>query len=238
MTTTNTSDDRHNGNASKGLAKGIELVQIVADALVTEMSLADLSRAAGMPKPTVHRLATALVDFGLLALSETGAYRLGVRTLTWGTTFLERVDLRDIAKPHLVALAKLSSESVHLGIRERTRVVYIDKIESGQLVRMASRVGSVSPMYCTGIGKIFLAHGDDLVEDVYAENPEQRTEKTITNIDDMRREIEKIRAQGFSVDDVENELGIRCTAAPILNHLGECVAGISIAGPAFRMTVE
>lgn len=237
MASTQTAERSTSGQSSKVLSKGLALIEAIVSDPIGEISLAQLARATDMPKPTVHRLLGVLVDHGLVIQSEAEGYRLGVQSLVWGTRFLERIDLRREAAPVLQRLVEQSGESVHLGLRDRTQVIYIEKYESPQPVRMFSRVGASSPLYSTGIGKAILAYADaQVVDAVVATGLLRRTPNTITSESGLRRELERVRQQGYAVDNIENEEGIRCIAAPVMNHKGECIAGISVAGPSFRMT--
>jgi DNA-binding IclR family transcriptional regulator len=104
---------------------------------------------------------------------------------------------------------------------------------------MYSRVGATNPATTTSLGKAILAFSpEDVLESVYALGIPQRTAATVTDVAEARERLVEIRRQGFAVDDVENEEGIRCVAAPILDHQAQPVAGISISGPEHRVTRE
>jgi DNA-binding IclR family transcriptional regulator len=118
-------------------------------------------------------------------------------------------------------------------------VVYIDKVESAQPVRMHSRIGSRQPAHCTAVGKVFLAHAaEEIVEKVIASGLPSRTDRTITSPQRLRTELGTVRLQGYAVDDIENEPDIRCVAAPVFDHGGTVVTAVSVSGPASRVTRE
>lgn len=223
--------------SSKTLLKAVALL----DALAKQpgLSLADLSRLTELPKPTAHRVLAALVEERLVRVDSDGAYRLGVQCFVLGTAFLEGLDLRTEARGPLEDLVGRCDETCHLGVLDGQRIVYLEKVESGHAVRMHSRIGSTNPAHSTGLGKAILAHCDEAVVDaVVAAGLRRRTPQTITDPDRLRDELARIRRRGYAVDDAENEDGIRCVAAPVLDHKREVVAGISVAGPTYRLSRE
>jgi DNA-binding IclR family transcriptional regulator len=119
-------------------------------------------------------------------------------------------------------------------------VVYIDKIESSQTIRMYSRIGSRAPMYCTGVGKILLSGMTPEARDTIISNMTfiPKTPSTITSKEELLEEIERVKSQGYALDDAENEEILRCIAAPIFDHKGKIIASFSISGPRNRITME
>ncbi|MGH3004753.1 MAG: IclR family transcriptional regulator [Gaiellaceae bacterium] len=204
------------------------------------LTLAECSAILGYSKPTTHRILRTLTRRDFLRVDkERGLYSLGITNLRLGMAFLERLDLRREALPVLRRLAAGTGETVHLGTLSGTEVVYIEKVESPQAVRMFSRVGDTMPAYSTGIGKAVLAFlPEDELDDHLPARLVPRTERTIVDRDDLREELRRIRARGYSTDDVENEEGIRCVGAPVFDHSGRVAAGVSVAGPAQRVTPE
>ena len=132
-----------------------------------------------------------------------------------------------------------TGETCHLGIKDADRVVYIEKVESPQAVRLRSGIGFTAPLYSTALGKVMLAYGDEAdVERLVGQNLQKRTPNTIVDAEGIRAEVEKVRELGFATDDVENEEGIRCVAAPIFDHGKEVIASISLSGPEHRIPLE
>jgi IclR family acetate operon transcriptional repressor len=135
-------------------------------------------------------------------------------------------------------LTKATRETCHLGILQFPWVVYLEKVESPLAVRMHSEVGAMNPLYCTGLGKALLAFSSaDLIDSICAGEFKARTTQTITTAAGLREDLKRIRERGYSIDDVENEEGIRCVGAPIFDHDGNPIAAISLAGPANRITL-
>lgn len=168
---------------------------------------------------------------------ETGEYQLGPQTARLGQIYLEHFDVHDVAGPILYDLVQESQETAHLGVRDGTDVVYVDKHESPLSVRTVARVGSRQPLYSTSMGKVLLAYAsDDVVEAAVREGLTRRTATTITEPDALIAELERVRECGYAIDDEENELEIRCVGAPVFDHRARVVAAISLSGPATRMS--
>ena len=225
---------------SKTLERALTVLLEVGDSGDRGLTLSECSSVLGYSKATTHRILRTLERRGFLRFDESrGTFMLGVTNLRLGIDFLERIDLRREALPVLRRLAERVGETVHLGRLSGTDVVYIEKVESSQAVRMYSRVGDTMPAYSTGIGKAILAFLDE--PQLQRHLPDQlvaRTSQTIVDGDALRRELAATRGRGYSVDDVENEEGIRCAGAPIFDHSGAVQAGISVAGPASRVSLE
>ena len=204
------------------------------------VSLKDVAAGLELNKSTALRLFEPLVDFGLITQDdETGRFRLGSRVVSLGQSFLSKVDLRAVAHPALRGLMTDTGETVHLTIYDHPDVVYVDKVESPNVVHMRSEIGKRMPAYSTATGKAFLAHlPAEQVADAIARGLPRRTANTITTEEGLRAALREVRERGWAVDDVENEDGVRCVGAPILDHLGTVVAALSVSGPAMRVTED
>jgi DNA-binding IclR family transcriptional regulator len=223
--------------AAKALVKGLAVLDLLT-LRPGGLRLSQIIEHSGVPKGTALRLLEALTSAGAVAEDDHGIYRLGPRCITWGSAFLESVDLRRLARDVLARLADLTGETCHLGILDGLQVLYIDKIDGKHAIRMFSRIGSSNPLYCAGLGKAMLAFLPEPDVARVAAGLEPRTENTITDPEALRRELAAIRQRGYAIDDVENEEGVRCAGAPIFDHESHVVASISVAGPAYRMTRE
>lgn len=216
------------------------LVALADNASPRGTSLAELSSKVGYHKTTAYRLLATLQRNGFVQQDpDTDRYRLGLKLLELSTILLDNLELRREASPLLCELMTKTNETIHLAVLEQAEVVYIDKVESLNPVRMFSRIGRRMPAHCTGMGKAILAYmPDPYVAMVIAKGLPQRTSNTITSPDEFRRELGRIRERGYSIDNVENEDGIACTAAPVFDHTGQPIAAISVAGPSMRVTPE
>jgi IclR family acetate operon transcriptional repressor len=240
METTARPDAATSGGPPTGETKALVKAVATLDALLAEpdgRSLADLARETGLSRATTHRLLAGLADAQLVRALGDGRYALGPRCLVLGAGFLAGVDLRREALPMLHELAEATGETVHLGVLSDTQVVYIEKVDSRHAVRLHSRVGAAQPAITTGLGRALLAHADPpLVAAALAAGVEARTPNTVTDADALRALLATVRRDGVALDDVENEPGIRCVAAPVLDHLGRAAAAISVTGPEQRIT--
>ena len=140
------------------------------------------------------------------------------------------------AKMRMTGSSPEFARPIHLAMPVGTEVVYIAKIESRHAYGMLSHIGTRLPMYCTALGKSILAFSDpSLLQEVLARPPKSHTPHTITSADALEAELSLVRSRGFAIDDEENEVGIRCVGAPIIDYANKAIAAISISGPRERM---
>lgn len=231
-------DSSQPSGSAKALVKGLRLVGLIADN-PGGLRLAEITDRGDVAKGTAIRLLETLVDAELLRVDAAGVYRLGPTCAIWGSTFLGNLQLREQAGDLLDRLTERTGETCHLGLPDGVRVLYVARAESPHSIRMVSRTGSTNPLYSTGLGKAILAWSDPATVDaVIAAGLEPHTPTTITDPDELRREIGRIRRRGYSIDNVENEDGVRCVGAPVFDHEARVAGGLSVAGPTTRMTAE
>lgn len=228
--------------AASGSVQSVERTLDILEALSGApfgLLLTELATATGLHVSTAHRLVNVLVERGYATKeSGSGKYRLTLRTFAIGSRVSGVWDLLSAARPYLERLASLSQEAVHLVERDGNSVVYLYKAEPfQQLVRMGSHTGLRNPMYCTGVGKSILAQLPwEEVERIWkSESITAFSAKTITNLEQLRQELDLTRSRGYAVDDEEHEAGVRCIAVAIRNWAGEPVAAVSISAPAARL---
>lgn len=239
--------DRH-GSRSRKPRRGIEAVQAVEraaqilDALAhNDAGVSEISKVTGLHKATAYRLLCTLRNLGFVELRpDSNRYRLGIRILELAGRVLARLNLRDVARPYLAKLRDQTKLTVHMGILDGVDIVYVDKLDSPSNLRMASFVGARNPAHTTGLGKAILAAlpSEELDELLSKIRFVKKTKNAITSPDVLRRELASTRARGYSIDNVENEDGIRCVGAPVFNHTGSVVAAISVSGPIFSITLD
>lgn len=200
-----------------------------------------LSEHVSLTKSTTHRMLATLASMNYVVKDEkTDKYKLGLQILFLSRNLLNNSNIVNTAKHYLEKLSQEVNETVHLCIEDHGEVIYIDKIESNQTIRMFSRVGSRAPMYCTGVGKVLLSGMDqDSFEEIISKIEFiPKTPTTITSKEAFREEIEKVKNQGYALDNSENETVLRCIAYPIYDHKGKIIASFSISGPTNRVTME
>ncbi|MEH7081709.1 IclR family transcriptional regulator [Neobacillus drentensis] len=200
-----------------------------------------LAEQVGLTKGTLHRLLSTLSNMNYVVKDEeTDKYKLGLQVLFLSRNLLNQSNIVTIAKPFLEKLVQEVNETVHLCIEDRGEVIYIDKIESNQTIRMYSRIGSRAPMYRTAVGKILLSDmSPDKFEDIVSNITFiPKTPTTITSKEELIKEIEMVKLQAYALDNAENEEVLRCIASPIYDHKGKIVASFSISGPNNRVTMD
>lgn len=204
------------------------------------LSLAELAQRTGIPRATAFRLLSTLEESGFLQKVH-GAYQLGIKCFVLGNIVAGGLDLRETARPHLVALRDATGETVQIAILDHWQVVYLERMLSPQPVGfMRSRAGAILPAYCTGLGKTLLAHRPEAEVQAWAARQKfpALTPATITSAKRLMKELSEIRERGYGLDLEEREKGVCCVAAPVYNHTGEVVAAISAAAPRPRMPRE
>ncbi len=202
-----------------------------------ELSLAEITKRTGMPKPTVRRLMRELVAAGLLEESDYGV-RLGLRLLELGSMVQQHSRLRTVALPYMRELGAATRQTVHLGILDDLEVLYLEKLSGDASPAMPSRVGGRMPAYCTGLGKAMLAQSSQHEVASALRRPMTRlTPRTQTQPGHLLREFDRVRARGAAFDQEESVQGVVCCAAPIVDANGTLVGGLSLTGWSVRLNV-
>jgi len=240
MKTAQDSPDPATAYTVKSLVKALSILQVLADE-EPPYTLTQLSRRLHLHVSTMHRLLVNLVRQGFVEEDPVvGGYQLSYRVLRMGLRVLDRLDFRRVAQPLLRELNQRTKETVHLAILQETRAISIEKFDSPQPVGLDARLGGIMPLHCTGVGKTWLAYkGEELLSKI-VESPgfPRMTARTITGLPQLRKELERILEQGYTVDQEEAVEGLSCVAGPVFNHNGQIVAAFSVAGPATRLTAD
>lgn len=202
------------------------------------LGVSELARRLGLGKSTVHRLLSTLAAEGLIEQDPTtGGYRLGLVVFELGEAVRVHLDLHSAAGPVLASLREQTRESSQIGVLDGHEVVYVDRLESSQSLRLFTETGRRVPVHCTSSGKVLLAH---LPPAVLAETVESLvltplTPHTITERDALLAELAKVRRRGWAEAVNEREIGVASVAAPVRNDRGVVVAAISIGAPTVRL---
>ncbi|CAN7696058.1 HTH-type transcriptional regulator BhcR [Pararhizobium sp. LjRoot238] len=218
------------------LDRSLKLLDLVASA--DGAALTELADQSGMAPSTVHRLLTALAGHGMVTRdAETGAWTIGLKAFEIGNAFLRFRKLGTISRPFLKQLMERSGETANIGIEDGGDVVFISQVESHAPMRAFFRPGRRGPIHASGIGKAILSTWPDAeIERLLSTRSLPRfTENTRDTLSKLLADLEVTRTRGWSIDDEEHTLGMRCLAAPIFNEYGEAIAGISVSGPAVRL---
>jgi DNA-binding IclR family transcriptional regulator len=196
------------------------------------LTVSQLTRNLGFPKSSVHALLLTFERHGYLNRDDTsGRYRLGLRICDLANVALERIKLREQAAPLLSRLRDSTGLTAHMAILERDEVVLIEKIESPRL-RVNSWIGKRMDLHCTALGKALIAHlPDEQVAALLKSHGMLRhNDNTIVSMRRLKEELDLVRRRGYSVDDEEEEINVRCIGVPILNSQQQVLAAISITG--------
>ena len=205
---------------------------------VDEIGVTDLSKRLRLHKNNVFRLLATLESHNFVEQNKfTENYRLGLKNLELGQTVIKQMGLVHRSRPTLEALVRECNETCYVAVLRYNHVMYLDAVESGHPVRIASRVGTRLPVHCTAAGKAILAHAADMGWQGAGSCGElhRYTPKTITDCDEFRNELERTAARGYAVEDEELNLDVRGIAAPIRDYSGAVVGAIGISGLAMRM---
>lgn len=201
-----------------------------------DLGVVQLADRLGLTLSTAHRIARALVVEGYLAQDEgRERYRLGPQSLLLGQAAQKAMGI-PVARPVMQRLADSTHESINLGLLDGDHAVVIQRIESSQPLRFSMEVGTRIELHATSMGKALLAFNDDLrgYVDSLDDNLAQLTSKTHRTKASLRTDLEQIRSRGWSTDDEESMVGVRCVAAPVLDS-GQARAAVAVQAPAVRM---
>ena len=201
------------------------------------LGISELAKRLNVAKSTVHRLAGALLDEGLLQQDpETGRYGLGVGLFSLGSLVRSRLDVTIESKHILNLLREKSQENVRLAVLERQSVVFLHDFESPQTLRLRSATGQLKPAFCTAEGLCLLAGLRAPELEKFLQYPrEARAPNTITDKDEFLQAVRQVKRRGYAFEDENCDEGTRCVAAPIYNAEGRLVAALGVAGPRIRI---
>ena len=221
---------------TQAVLRAVRLLKAFTPARPTR-ALAELSREVGLNRSTAYRLLTALESEGLLERDgETDGWRLGPAVLTLGSTALGSTDLREAARPELVALARATRETATLEVRAGDAVVVLDEAMGPHVVGSTPSVGERWPLHATSTGKAILAHLPEAdLDEVLEHRLAAVTPRTITDPAALRRELARIRERGYTTAVEELETGYVAVGAPVWGTSGRLLGAVSVGGPKTRL---
>ena len=202
-----------------------------------EWGVSEAARSLGMAKSTTHMMMNSLADQGLLYRTERKRYRLGWRLFELSQTLLDTIEWRVEARRVMEGLVATQRETTHLAVLDDVQVVYLEKLQPVPAVKItASRIGARLPAHCSGVGKVLLASCEwEWVARAFEhQGLAALTPNTITSLDELEIELDRVRDRGYAFDEEEVSIGLCCAAAPIFDCNGEVLAAISLSVPAFR----
>lgn len=200
-------------------------------------TLPRIAESLQLHKSTAHRLLMILEAERYVERTASGEYQIGSRMIELGLGALSKLDLYDVAGPHLRALVQETGETAHLAVLRDREVVSLLNVDGRQTLRTPGSVGARRPVYCTATGKAIVAALSpveiaSILKDCKFES---YTPRTITSATRLQTELRKTLQRGYSVDNEEWETGLRCIGAAVRDASGAPVAAISISGPVFRI---
>lgn len=201
------------------------------------LNIKEIATALDIPQSSTFHLVKTLYERGYLSLTDLKKYKLGPKLIQLGTRSMEAMDLYRDARIPLERLAELVKETVFMAILSGNDMVYVAKVNTNRSIRTSAQIGSRKPMYCTGLGKVMLAYlPKNRRDEILSQTPlDSITEHTITDRQELEECLAQYRAQGYAIDNEENEEGLYCIAAPVFDAVGEVIAAVSVAGPKDRM---
>lgn len=219
----------------KALLTMDEIVGALDD--VGTAGVTEVAERIDRPQSVVHDYLSTLAQLGYVVRTD-GKYELGLHYLELGGRARDRIPLYRIARPEVQKLAEeSSSESVTLCVEENGMCVVLDAVQSTESIKYVWGPGTYFHMHSSGAGKAMLAHyPDERVEEILdAHGLPARTEATITDRDELSRELEGVRERGVSFEREEYKTGMQTIASPILDDTGQVLGGLSVSGPAHRL---
>jgi IclR family KDG regulon transcriptional repressor len=208
---------------------------------VDELGVTELSKRLKLHKNNVFRLLATLESRNYIEQNKvTENYRLGLKTLELGQTFIKQMGLLRQSRPVLESLVKECNETTYVAILKECHIVYLDVVETDLTVRVVPRVGARLPAYCTAAGKVQMAYMTDEELEHYLPTKEMKrfTPKTVIDREELKRNLKQIAEQGYAIDDEEMDVGVKCVGAPIRDYTRRIIGAVSISGPSMRFTDE
>lgn len=225
----------------ESIKKSFQILEILSNN-ESPCGVTELANIMKLDKSTVFRILRTMKSKGYIEqLRDTKKYVVGIGILELSNKLIQKMEIVTIAKPMLKKLSQLSGESSHLAVLRRGKVIYIDRTISSEAVSIHTNIGDHEPVHCTGVGKAILAFlpSEEIqnnLNEIKAKSLEKFTDKTITSLSELEKELKKTREVGFAFDDEELYKGVRCLAAPIKNYKNEVIASLGISGPINRIT--
>jgi IclR family pca regulon transcriptional regulator len=223
----------------QSLDRGITVL-LAFDAEHPEPSLAELAQLTGFSRPAVRRFLITLERMGYVRSNGAGRWSLTPRVLSIGQHYTETHALIELAQPHLLSLAERTSESASLATLDGDEVVYVARVPVRRIMSINVSVGTRVPAHATSMGRVLLAWAPPVVVDEVLTGRPLRavTPNTLTDLDDVRAELSRVRAQGWSIVSEELEIGLLSASAPVRDRSGEVVAALASSTSVGRSDAE
>lgn len=230
--------ESHDGSAVLSAGKALAIVEVLLQA-PAPLSAREIGERSGINRSTAHRLLNTLMLHGWVERHGSGGYRLSVRFLALAHVSSQVRGLFEEIRPALAPLSELSRETVHVGVLDGFDIVHVDKIESLERVGVSSRIGARGVAHRTGLGKALLAASADAFVTAYIEQGGEREMPFQVRPHERERiwsDVHLTRQRGYSLDDEDDSVGVRCLGAAVRSAGGHPVFAVSLTGPSPRFT--
>ncbi len=225
----------------QAVSHALELLEEFKTAQSDELGVTELAKRLKLHKNNVFRLLATLENHSYIEQNPvTGNYRLGIRALELGQTFIQQSGLVQTARPLLESLVHRTNETAYVAILRDGQMVYLDVVESGHVIRVVPRVGLRLPVHCTAVGKALLAFSseDEIKRILPVAALTAYTPRTIIDRTQLVEHLNRVRSEGYATDNEEHEEGVKCVAVPIFDYTRHPAGAITLSGPNSRMTDE
>ena len=218
------------------LLKGLEVLECVA-ASEDSISAITVAERTGISRPTAYRLLITLEEKGYVIRDSSSTFKIGSSIMKLCKNELDKHELTEIARPTLKKLCEAIGETSILSILLGADVINVARVESPKTIKIESKVGSITPAYCTATGKVILAFSEPAKRNELISKMSftQRTKNTITNPIELQNHLKQVKAQGYAIDNHEYDDEMKCISAPIFDMNGKVIAAIGFSGVAFRV---
>ncbi|MFC7529868.1 IclR family transcriptional regulator C-terminal domain-containing protein [Actinoplanes sp. GCM10030250] len=222
----------------QSLERGLAVIRAF-DAQHRELTLSDVARACGLTRAAARRFLLTLTDLGYTR-TDGRLFSLAPRVLELGYSYLSSLSLPEVAEPHLEHLVAQVRESSSMSVLDGDDIVYVARVPTSRIMRVAINVGTRFPAYATSMGRVLLAALpiDELEAYLTRAKLEPLTDRTLTSAAALRAELDRVRAQGYAIVDQELEEGLRALAAPIRDRNGRAAGAVNVSVHAARATVD
>ena len=222
----------------QSLDRAVEVLKVVSGA--SGLSLTEIAETSDQSASTCYRILTTLKQHRIVEFDEVNQHwHVGLEAFRIGMSFLGRTRLAEQSRAIMQRIMNETGETANLAILDHSEVIFISQIETHQPIRAFFRPGTRGPGHASGIGKAIMAFlPEEQAKQLIADFLPRYTDQTLTTRAAFMAELAAIRQRGFSIDNEERTLGMRCIAAPIFNAYGEAIAGVSLSGPSVRVQPE
>ncbi|MHD0317632.1 IclR family transcriptional regulator [Fusobacterium sp. THCT1E2] len=220
----------------KSAERVLEIFDILAENQ-QGLTCKEISLKLGYAPSSTFELLKTMKENGYLLIKDNKKYFLGTMLIRLGNIVNNNLDFKNLIKPHLIEIMNILLETTFLGMVSKENIIYVDKVQSSHTVATNANIGSLKPIYCTGLGKIILAYMSKEERDATIENLDmiKFTNNTIVDKKIFKTKLDEFKKLGYAIDDEEIENGLWCLAVPLFDSNGKVQLAISVSGPKERM---